>query len=332
MDAALTATRYIPVPESQAAWLAVQDLAARVVSRKKFDSLNPLFLHGPAGVGKTLLVQSFVQEVLRRSPRSVVNVVAAAELPSWLAGGNETYSTPDRDCDVLAIEDLQFWRSRGDDLPLAALVDRCRAEGRALILTAAVGPAELEGLSNRLVSRLAAGLVVGLLPLQAPSRHALLVALAQRRQLAVGGPILAWLAEHLLGGGRQLEGAIAQLESLARVHRGPLDLATVQRQFQPLADASRPTVEGIVQRVGDYFRVDVRQLRSLERSQSVLLPRQVSMYLARQFTDLSLAQIGSYFGGRDHSTVLHACRKIERALGRDATVSGAVRELAAALE
>src|SRR5262249_27789262 len=111
----------------------------------------------------------------------------------------------------------------------------------------------------------------------------------------------------------------------------PLDVDTVAEHFRDQADAARPTVERIARRVGACFRVDVRQLQSRSRYRNVLLPRQVGMYLARQMTDLSLDQIGAYFGGRDHSTVLHACRKVEDALGRDAVLSGAVRQLQADL-
>jgi chromosomal replication initiator protein len=196
-----------------------------------------------------------------------------------------------------------------------------------MVFTALHGPQHLPQLSARLASRLAGGLSVGLMPLAAPSRLALLEDKAQRRQLAVSREILAWLAEHLTGGGRQLEGALVRLETLARLSPRPLDVATVAGHFREQAEASRLTVERIAQRVGGYFRVEPRQLQSRRRSRQVLVPRQVGMYLARQLTELSLEQIGAYFGGRDHSTVLHACRKVEQALNRDAALSGAVRQL-----
>jgi chromosomal replication initiator protein len=200
-----------------------------------------------------------------------------------------------------------------------------------MIFTATAGPGRLGHLSSRLVSRLGSGLVVGLDPLGPSSRLALLQDKAQRRQLAVHPDVLAWLATHLSGGGRALEGALAKLETLVRLRSQPLDVATVAEHFHEQADAARPTVERIARRVGDCFHVEPGQLRSRGRYRNVLLPRQVGMYLARQLTDLSLDQIGAYFGGRDHSTVLHACRKVEHALGRDAMLSGAVRQLQADL-
>jgi len=108
-------------------------------------------------------------------------------------------------------------------------------------------------------------------------------------------------------------------------------LPLLAEQFRIEAEAQRTTVERIVQRVGQYFQVAPRQMKSRDRSRGSLLPRQVGMYLARLLTGLSLEQIGAYFGGRDHSTVLHACRKVEQALTQDVNLSGAVRQLHAEL-
>lgn len=155
--------------------------------------------------------------------------------------------------------------------------------------------------------------------------------MAQQRQLAVSPEILAWLAEHLTGGGRQLEGAILQLETISKLRRQALDLKNVAAHFRPQVEAIRPTVERIAGHVGDYFQLEPKQLQSRRRYRSILLPRQVGMYLARQLTRLSLDQIGTYFGGRDHTTVLHACRKVTLILKEDAVLSGAVRQIHAAL-
>jgi chromosomal replication initiator protein len=122
-----------------------------------------------------------------------------------------------------------------------------------------------------------------------------------------------------------------RLEALARLHGQAPDLAAVAETFRDDADAARPSVERIIERVGRYFRVEPGQLCSRQRGRNALLPRQVGMYLARALTPLSLGQIGAHFGGRDHSTVLHACRKVEQALARDTALSGAVRQLHADL-
>jgi chromosomal replication initiator protein len=110
-----------------------------------------------------------------------------------------------------------------------------------------------------------------------------------------------------------------------------LDGAILARYFRDEAEAARPTVERIAQRVGGFFQVEPRRLQSRRRFRNIVWPRQVGMYLARRLTDLSLEQIGAYFGGRDHATVLHACRKVEEAVQADAVMSGTVRQLQADL-
>ncbi|MBL8799571.1 MAG: hypothetical protein JNM56_37155, partial [Planctomycetia bacterium] len=175
------------------------------------------------------------------------------------------------------------------------------------------------------------GLVVGLEVFGGASRLAVLQAKAQRRQLAIRPEVMHWLAEHLPGNGRQLGGALDRLELLARCRPAPLELAEVVEHFREQADAARPSLDRIARRVAGCFQVEARQMQAASRERRTLLPRQVTMYLARALTGLSLDEIGAYFGGRDHSTVLHACRKIAAALSRDAALSATVRELQAEL-
>ena len=239
-----------------------------------------------------------------------------------------------RECDLLILEDLQH-------LPLPAsetmvrIIDHRQAHQLPMVFTATMGPRHLAHrgvrFPARLTSRLAAGLVVGLEPLKIASRQRFLDELAQRTQLALPREIVHWLARNLTGGGRQLEGAVTQLETLNKVGRRPLDLKNVTAHFSVQVDAIRPSVERITTRVGGYFQIEPRQLQSRRRHHNVVLPRQISMYLARQLTALSLEQIGAYFGGRDHTTVLHACRKVEQAMKKDAVLSGAVRQIHAEL-
>jgi chromosomal replication initiator protein len=286
--------------------------------------------HGPAGSGKTHLISALVTEVTRQCPQAVITVKAAQDLADCsLEGGSDSFDLA-RQCDLYVLEDLQHLPAWAAWL-LAHLVDYLHTRQCAMVLTAVAGPRHLENLPARLVSRLVGGLVVGLEPLSAQSRLAVLQDKAQRRQLAIRPDVLAWLAEHLTGGGRQLEGAISRLEALARLQSGPLDLLAVSGHFQAEVEAGRPTVDRIARRVGGYFRVQPDQLQSRLRSRQVLLPRQIGMYLARQLTGLSLEQIGAYFGGRDHSTVLHACRKVKQTLDRDAVLLGAVRQMHAEL-
>jgi len=149
--------------------------------------------------------------------------------------------------------------------------------------------------------------------------------------LSVAPDILDWLAGQLIGGGRQLEGAIRQLKTLQRLQSKPLRVAEVRAHFLTQIEAQAPTVKRIAEHVSGYFHIAPRLLPSAGRSRDLLLPRQVSMYLARELTSLSLQKIGKFFGGRDHKTVWHACKKIVAAMKVDAALSGAVRRMQAEL-
>jgi chromosomal replication initiator protein len=333
-----TPTRWVSTPENRSASMAVKCVSDCVCSDRLRRQINPLFLHGPAGTGKTLLISWLVAEVTRRGVDRTVRVIGADELNLALQSLNADSSENDcqelvksfENCDLAVVENVQHLSPRAAAL-LVGPVDRRLARQAQMVFTASVGPGQLDKFSSRLTNRFAAGLVVGVLPFSPASRLLFLTDRAQRRQLAVGNDVLAWLAKHTPGSGRQLEAAIVRLESFVRQQDRLPDLAAVTAQFQTEVDTARPTVERIAQRVGSYFRMEPRELQSRRRCRSALLPRQIGMYLARRLTPLSLEQIGSYFGGRDHSTVLHACRKVETHLSRDAALSGAVRRLHADL-
>jgi chromosomal replication initiator protein len=326
-----TFTNWVSLPENRSARVAAERVADAVGGDRPRRGLNPLFIYGPAGTGKTHLVCALAAAVTERAVDRVVSVVAARDfglVASDEEAGSDRAAT--RQADLIILEDVQHLPERAAEA-LVELLDRCQLRGRYLVCTATTGPAQLSRLPTRLTSRLAGGLITGLLPLSPDSRRVFLEQVIIRWGLAVDAGVTAWLAENVSGSARHLEGAVARLETLIRLHNGVPDLQTVAGHFQTDAEAHRPTVERIAQRVGRYFQVEPRQLQSRRRSPGTLLPRQVGMYLARQLTELSLQQIGAYFGGRDHSTVLHACRKVAQALERDVTLSGAVRQLHADL-
>jgi chromosomal replication initiator protein len=325
------------VPENRSALAAVQRVAACLGSRRSQRLVNPLFLHGPPGSGKTALVTALVQELMREAPHIVVTTLRAGELERRSIQADDGEPVDEnpleavRDSDLVVIEDLQTLTERSAGA-FARALDDMQAREIQMVLTSSVGPRHL-ALPGRLTSRLLCGLVVGVAQFGRDSRLVFLRDRSQRRQLAVQEQVLAWLADHLPGSGRQLEGALARVDALLRMLPGPmlLDTETLAEHFKADLAGSRQSVERIAERVGNHFRVEPKQLCSKRRSRDVLLPRQVGMYLARRLTALSLEQIGAYFGGRDHTTVLHACRKVERALNDDTALSGTVRELQAGL-
>ena len=323
-------SHWVTSAENALARAAVQRVVDCICSGGQRREINPLFLYGPTGTGKTHLVYALAAEVIQHCPNLIVSLVAASDCAASLEENGDSILETVQVSDLLILEDVHH-------LPMPAVkrltqvFDIRLARQQQMIFTALTGPGQLERLPARLAARMACGLVVGLEPLAVPSRLALLQDQAQRRGLAISADVLAWLSEHVAGSGRQIEGALNRLETLTQLSGRPPDLATVVTQFQPENCASCPPVDRIAERVGHYFQVEPRQLCSQQRNHRTLLPRQIGMYLARRLTSLSLQQIGAFFGGRDHSTVLHACRKVELAMTRDTALSGAVRQLHADL-
>lgn len=322
----------IPLPENRAALAALQDAFFDVVAGSA-PAASPClyFLHGPAGIGKTALVQGLIGEL---ADRARVCVRAAADL---LAEDDAKRSEQIEDalqCDLLIVEDLQHL-PRWAEETLAGIVDARLRTRAPMLFTALTGPGNLcrrgVPVGTRLTTRFAAGLVVALEPWQAGSRLVFLSELARRRGLELPADTLAWLAESLTMGGRQLEGSLRQIDALQRLLQQPLTPAQLRAHFRSQLDEQRPTIERIATHVANHFAAPPRDIRSAQRSRAFLVPRQVIMYLARQLTRLSLEQIGAYFGGRDHTTVLHACRKIEKAMATDSALAGTVRRLSAEL-
>ncbi len=325
-----TFTHWVTAPENRIAHAAVRRVAKCVSSGRRRRVANPLFLHGPAGTGKSHLVNALVSLLTRGCPDLIVCLLSAADCRSGGPAPGERWAAAASDCDLLILEDIQHLPKRAIE-SLVAIIDDRLARGQQMVFTASRGAAQLTGLPARLTSRLSSGLVAALEPLGRDSRLRLLQVLARRRGLALEADGLDWLATHMGGSARQLDGALKRVEGLARVRGQGLDRAAVAELFRDDADAVRPSVQRIIERVGHYFQVEPAQLRSRRRGRSTVVPRQIGMYLARRLTPLSLEQIGAHFGGRDHSTVLHACRKVEAALSQDTALSGAVRQLHADL-
>lgn len=320
-------SNWVSLPENQSARSAATRVVEGICARRARHSVNPLYLHGPAGVGKTHLARAIVQQATSCCPDLVVCSLGVDELEVASADEDDSLCSI-RKADLIVLENLRFL-SPGAIETVVHLIDRSQSRQRQMIVTALNGPVELNHLPARLTSRLASGLVVEIPSWSPSSRLEFLRKRCQKRGLQVDESILEWLAQRLPGSGRQLDGALRRLQILNKLQ--PLDIKQVESVFATDADEHRATLERISRRVCDYFQVELRSVKSEKRCVKCLHPRQVGMYLARQLTELSLDQIGTYFGGRDHSTVLHACRKVEQDLHANGSLSGVVRRLKAEL-
>jgi chromosomal replication initiator protein len=327
---------FLVLPENRSAARAVRSMC-RAIRAAKRPTANPLVLHGPPGAGKSQLMAA-VANHLATAPGAngsgngftaqLVSVGDLARSPDAGLADRDLF-----DCDLLALEDVQHLRDRTAD-GACDLIDHRVARRRATVVTTTAGPAGLTHLPRRLTSRLAGGLVVRLETLSAASRRTVLADAAVTRGVRLTGEALDYLAERAAGGGvRAALGWLQNLAQVARAFPGPLGRADVAAT---LAETGQPTSAGvdvstIVKRVAAAFGVGEADLLGPSRLRTVLRPRQVAMHLARELTGLSRPRLGAAFGGRDHTTVLHACRKVEEDMRNDPELAKRVSELRAAL-
>jgi len=311
--------RFIPLPENRSALQAVNNLAEATESPL-------LILHGPPGSGKSHLVNALVDRFTLADASRTAQVHAAGELGRGLMMlqlERRPLIKETIGCDLFVVEDLQHLQEAAGD-ELAYILDRRQARRKPGLLTAVRGPAELT-LSARLRSRLAGGLVVGIAPLSASSRKILVKQWCRERKLKLTDEVIDWLARNP-GGARPILGNITLLEVLAKQFPPPLTLKVIQSQIPGSMEEKTSPLDSLLAAITDRFHVTEKLLLGPTRSRNVVWPRQVAMYVARQ-AGFTLAEIGAYFGGRDHTTVMHSCEKVEKALATDRTLAREIQEL-----
>ncbi len=314
--------------------------AAKRVAESDQVSFNPLFLYGGVGLGKTHLMHAIAWEIRQRSPnRKVVYLSAEKFMYSFVRAlrNQDTVSFKEqfRSVDVLMIDDVQFIAGKDATQEeffhtFNALVD----QGRQIVLSADKSPSSLEEIGDRLRSRLSSGLVADLHPTTFELRLGILDAKAEQLGVQVPQRVKEFLAHKITSNVRELEGALTRLVAHAQLVGGALTLETTQDLLQDLLRAHdrRLTMEEIQKRVAEHFKIRVSDMSSARRSRAVARPRQVAMYLSKQLTSRSLPEIGRAFGGRDHTTVMHAVRKIEELVKLDSAFAEDVELLTRMLE
>lgn len=294
--------------------------AARRVADADEVAFNPLFLHGPVGLGKTHLMHAIAWEVKRRHPdRRVLYMSAERFMLRFIYAMRHqdtvTFKQQFQSVDLLMIDDVQFIAHKDRTQEeffhtFNALVDN----RRQVVISADRSPTDLEGIEERIVSRLGWGLVADIHPTDYELRLGILQSRTESLgHLSLPDEVLDFLARRITSNVRELEGAFNRVVAFAELVGRPITLEMVRDVLQDLLRANdrKVTVDEIQKKVADYYDLRLNEMLSPRRSRRIARPRQVAMYLAKQLTSRSLPDIGRKFGGRDHTTVMHAVRTIE---------------------
>lgn len=286
---------------------------------------NPLFLYGNVGLGKTHLLHAVCHETRRQFPNAAILFLSCEQFVNGFISAIEQgtlaeFQNQFRSVDMLIIDDVQFLREREHSQEeFFHTFNALYNSRKQIILTADSAPQDLASLQERLVSRFKWGLVARLDPPSYETRIAIIKKKAHLRGLSLTEDVAELVAEHIKTNIRELEGALTMIYASARAANVPITLELAKQALGVCTFPSSPSLSmpQIVKSVCEEFSVRLADVQGKRRSQNVALPRQVCMYLARQLTEHSLEEIGGHLGGRDHSTVLHACAKIEQMLQTD---------------
>ncbi len=314
--------------------------AARRVADSTQVPFNPLFLYGGVGLGKTHLMHAIAWEIRTRDPsRRVIYLSAEKFMYQFIRAlrfrDTVAFKEQFRSVDVLMIDDVQFISGKDSTQEeffhtFNALVD----QNRQVVISADKSPSDLEGLEERLRSRLGWGLVADIHPTTYELRLGILQSKAEQLQAQIPQKVTEFLAHKIQSNVRELEGALNRIVAHSTLVGRDITLESTQEVLHDLLRANdrRVTIEEIQKRVAEHYTIRIADMSSARRARAVARPRQVAMYLAKVLTSRSLPEIGRKFGGRDHTTVMHAVRKIEELKAADPALAEDVELLRRMLE
>jgi chromosomal replication initiator protein len=303
--------------------------AARAVAELPASKYNPLFIYGGVGLGKTHLICAIGNEIKRHQPATRVIYLSSERFMNEYinhlrANRMEDFRSKYRDhCEVLLMDDIQFiaGKDRTQDEffhTFNALYDL----HRQIVVTSDKYPHEIPDLEERLRTRFQWGLIADIQQPELETRVAILKKKAETEKISLPDDVALYLATYIKSNVRELEGSLIRLAALASLQKSDITVSFAQETLKSfLGQASTAiTIEGIQKEVAAYFNIKIGDLKSAKRHKAVTRPRQIAMYLARKLTENSYPEIGQRFGGKDHSTVISACRKIADLLDKDLSV------------
>jgi chromosomal replication initiator protein len=283
-------------------------------------SYNPLFVYGGVGLGKTHLIQAIGNHILDTNTNAKIRYIHAETYVSDVVRAYQHKAFDEfkryyRSLDLLLIDDIQFFsgKTRTQE-EFFYLFNTLIEAHKQVVITCDTYPKEISGIEERLISRFGWGLTVALEPPELEMRVAILLSKAAAAGMKVDEQVAFFIAKHIRSNVRELEGALKRVLAYSSFHGQEISLALAKDALRDLLAVQNRqiSIENIQKTVADYYKIRISDMHSKKRSRAVARPRQVAMALAKELTQLSLPEIGSNFGGRDHTTVLHACRQIAK--------------------
>ena len=310
--------------------------AALAVAQAPAQAYNPLFLYGDTGLGKTHLMHAIGHAILRRNPDARVSYLSTEKftnefIQALQENGLTKFRQRYRQADVLLLDDVQFLanKERIQEEFFHTFNDLFES-GKQIVLSSDRRASEIQKLEARLVSRFEWGLPADIQSPDVETRIAILRTKAAALKCDLPAPIINFIAQNITKNIRRLEGALIKVASYTALTSKPIDLATAERLLHDVLMEQAQTIltiETIQKRVADHFQIRHSDMTSKRRPNNIAIPRQIAMYITRTLTKHSLQEIGDAYGGRDHGTVIHACKAVDNMMEQDATTRSSVEFL-----
>lgn len=310
--------------------------AALVVAEAPGTTYNPLFFYGGVGLGKTHLMQAIGHQMLANQPQAKVKYISSEKFVNEYIASIQKKHTREfreeyRNVDLLMVDDIQFFANKeGAQTEFFHTFNELFNNEKQIVLTSDRLPNEIPKLEERLVSRFAWGLSVDITPPDLETRIAILREKANAEGLAIPDDTLSYIAGQIDSNVRELEGALVRVQAYAAMRKEDISTSLAADALKALQSGEvkkNLTILMIQETVAEYYHVQLSDLKGKKRVKSIVLPRQVSMFLSREMTDNSLPKIGAEFGGKDHTTVIHAHEKIKKLIDKDLAIKKDITEL-----
>lgn len=303
--------------------------AAQQVAMNPGTSYNPLFIYGGVGLGKTHLIHAIGNSIYAANPAMEIRYVHAEDyfsdmVRAFQQNSRDNFKQYYRSLDLLLIDDIQFFnrKDRTQEEFFYAFNALIEAK-KQIIITSDTYPKDVQGLEERLISRFDCGLTVTIDPPELEMRIAILKKKAEAEGVSISDEVCFLVAKNLRSNVRELEGALNRVIAYAGFHGKEISLDVAKDALRDIISATNRQIslEQIQKTVSDFYKIKVSELHSKKRTRAIARPRQIAMWLARELTSHSLPEIGDFFGGRDHTTVIHACRTITEVKVSDLEIS-----------